>query len=114
MKILPRMSYQKSSALMVGLERAVCMVWNDRAPPAKTCGSVPANRLLMLLVASVAAFLISVRFYVNCGWADRLLQPGQTLSAYGSEHNLEDSLSYLSWSQQTRLGHFWLSDLYTT
>jgi len=91
------------------------MAWNDRAPAEKTCGSVSANRLLLLLVVALAAALISVRFYVNSGWGgDRLLQPGEALSAYGFEHGGEDNLSYLSWIQQTRLGHFWLSDLYTT
>src|SRR5215813_12978842 len=115
MKIRSCMSYRTSSALMVGLDKAVCMAWNDRAPAEKTCGSVSANRLLLLLVVAVAAALISVRFYVNSGWGgDRLLQPGEALSAYGFEHGGEDNLSYLSWIQQTRLGHFWLSDLYTT
>jgi hypothetical protein len=90
------------------------MAWSDRAPAKKAYGSVPANRLLLLLVASVAVVLISVRFYVNSGWGDRLLQPAEPLSAFGFEQNAEDNLSYLSWIQQTRLGHFWLSDLYTT
>jgi hypothetical protein len=68
----------------------------------------------MLLLASIAAALIGVRVYINCGWGDRLLQPDKAVSAYGFEHNGEDNLSYMSWIQQTRLGHFRLSDLYTT
>src|SRR5262249_56002503 len=43
-----------------------------------------------------------------------LLQPREPVSTYGFEQNGEDNLSYMSWIQQTRLGHFWLSDLYTT
>jgi hypothetical protein len=108
------MSYRTSTALLVSLEQAVRIVRIDSAPGEKTFGSVTVNQLLMLLVAAVAAVLIIVRLYVNCGWGDRLLQPGNATSAYGFEQNGEDNLSYISWIQQTRLGHFRLSNLYTT
>src|SRR6266478_9774737 len=114
MKIRSRTSYQTFCTLMGGFERAMCVVRNDRAAGEKTFGSVTAEQLLMLLVASVAAVLIIVRLYENCGWGDGLLQPRNPLSAFGFEKDAEDNLSYLSWIQQTRLGHFWLSDLYTT
>ena len=110
----PRINYQTSPSPVTGFQKAVRLVWSDRATAEKMRGSVPVNRLMLLLVASVAAALIGVRFYVNCGWGDRLWQPREALSTYGFEQNGEDNLSYMSWIQQTRLGHFWLSDLYTT
>jgi hypothetical protein len=107
------MNYRRSSAVVTGSESVAAKECTDGAAK-KAYGSVPVNRLLLLLVASVAAALITVRFYASSGWGDRLMQPAEAVSPYGFEHSGEDNLSYLSWIQQTRLGHFWLSDLYTT
>src|SRR5437016_6243425 len=102
----PRVNYQTFSTLVGELEQAVCLVEYDRAPVEKTSRSAAANRLIILLLVSVAVILIGVRFYVNSGWGDGLLQPREVLSAFGFEKDDEDNLSYLSWIQQARLGHF--------